>query len=88
MLQPKRGRPKPVFHIEYVERAPSRTGGARGGGGAAAWDISTAWGRNATAEAIRKKLCVKDKPKLSNKMSTVIKVSGKTSFYGTKMIKS
>jgi hypothetical protein len=80
MLLPKRGRPKPVFHIEYVERAPAKIGGATGGR-ATGWDISAAWGRNATAEEIRKKLCVKNKPKLSGRMSTVLKVSGKTSLY-------
>jgi hypothetical protein len=73
MLQPKFGRAKPVFHIEYVERSPISTG-AVAGAGPTAWSISTAWGQNATAEEIRKKLCVKDKPKLSTKMSTVIKV--------------
>jgi hypothetical protein len=76
MLNPTRGRAQPVYHIEYVSRLPSVFNGTWNNGTEVGLGITAAWAPpNATAEQIRQKLCMDSKPRLSSKMSTVIKVS-------------
>lgn len=81
MLTPKIGRPKPVFHIEYVERLPLSLNGSLAPMNATmnanrTMELITAdWAKNLTSSEIRDKLCVTKKENIGPKMSTVIKVS-------------